>query len=307
MRILYIGGAGRSGSTIVDMILGNIPGFFSLGEIIDFWEHAETEDMLCGCGELIEACPFWKPVIHQLKYNHKRSFNEASNLKTKFDRTRYLPFHGIKQITYKKNYYAYLEHILDLYQTIDEFAGNKIVVDSSKTPAHLYFLSQIPSVDIRVLHLIRDPRAVAFSWKNNVKRDLAYKTRNSRMDQRSNINTIFRWSMENYFVELIGRTQSNYTVMKYEDFTYSPKSQLKSAMNNLGFPISSSDLDFVKKDSLNLHKTHSIGGNPMRFKKVNSIHYDASWKTEMSSTLINFLALIAFPLIIRHRYRLFNV
>jgi hypothetical protein len=35
IRVLYIAGPSRSGSTLIGRILGEIPGFFDTGELID--------------------------------------------------------------------------------------------------------------------------------------------------------------------------------------------------------------------------------------------------------------------------------
>src|SRR6266542_1121845 len=37
--VLFIGGYSRSGSTLLDLLLGQLPGFFSSGELAYIWSH----------------------------------------------------------------------------------------------------------------------------------------------------------------------------------------------------------------------------------------------------------------------------
>ena len=39
MTIVFIGGAGRSGSTLLEKILGNLDGCFSAGELRFIWQY----------------------------------------------------------------------------------------------------------------------------------------------------------------------------------------------------------------------------------------------------------------------------
>ena len=60
--VLFIGGLGRSGSTLVDRVLGQTPGVCSVGELVFLWERGLLANERCGCGEPFDGCPFWKEV-----------------------------------------------------------------------------------------------------------------------------------------------------------------------------------------------------------------------------------------------------
>ena len=55
-KVLYIGGFGRSGSTLVERILGQLPGFCSAGEIVFLWQRGLIDGQLCGCGVPVPEC-----------------------------------------------------------------------------------------------------------------------------------------------------------------------------------------------------------------------------------------------------------
>src|SRR3989337_1492741 len=88
MRILYIGGAGRSGSTLIELILGNMPGFFSVGEIRYFWEYVLEEDLSCGCGEIITSCTFWSKVLREILSHEQIDIQKVAATAQDIDRTR---------------------------------------------------------------------------------------------------------------------------------------------------------------------------------------------------------------------------
>jgi hypothetical protein len=62
LRVGYIGGTGRSGSTLLELILGSLPGFVAVGELYAIWSEGVVLNHRCGCGEPFGACPFWTAV-----------------------------------------------------------------------------------------------------------------------------------------------------------------------------------------------------------------------------------------------------
>ena len=62
--VVYIAGYGRSGSTLLDLLLGRLDGWFSMGEFRLFW-HALRDHWNCGCGREVAECPIWSAVLAQ--------------------------------------------------------------------------------------------------------------------------------------------------------------------------------------------------------------------------------------------------
>ena len=65
-QVVYVGSWGRSGSTLLDLVLGQIPGFVSVGELRYLWERGLAERQLCGCGRPVTGCPFWGAVLEEV-------------------------------------------------------------------------------------------------------------------------------------------------------------------------------------------------------------------------------------------------
>ena len=61
--VLYIAGTGRSGSTVLANILGEVDGVFAAGEVRYLWQRGLKEGRLCGCGLPVRECPVWSKVL----------------------------------------------------------------------------------------------------------------------------------------------------------------------------------------------------------------------------------------------------
>ena len=62
IKILYIGGYSRSGTTLLLRLLGELPGMVAVGELFDVWDRSYRQNQLCGCGTAFHECDFWREV-----------------------------------------------------------------------------------------------------------------------------------------------------------------------------------------------------------------------------------------------------
>ncbi len=62
IRVIYVVGAGRSGSTLLDTILGNHEYIESVGELINSPRAWSNPDEYCACGIQAGVCDFWRQV-----------------------------------------------------------------------------------------------------------------------------------------------------------------------------------------------------------------------------------------------------
>ncbi len=92
VKVLYVAGLGRSGSTILANTLGQVEGFFSGGELNFIWKHALIENRLCGCGRPSRECPFWGPVFDgEFGGQSEDLAREMMRLQYSGARTRHIP------------------------------------------------------------------------------------------------------------------------------------------------------------------------------------------------------------------------
>ena len=62
-QIVYIMGTGRSGTTILEVLLANNPGFTGVGEVHRVVRHGFLEDRVCSCGKSARQCEVWAQVL----------------------------------------------------------------------------------------------------------------------------------------------------------------------------------------------------------------------------------------------------
>jgi hypothetical protein len=65
VTVLYLAGWGRSGTTVLDNVLGQTTGMFSAGELHEIWQHGLAEHRLCGCNTPLTRCDVWKRVFDE--------------------------------------------------------------------------------------------------------------------------------------------------------------------------------------------------------------------------------------------------
>ncbi len=61
-RVLFTGGLGRSGSTLVEKLINELPSTFSVGETVHLWERGVRDHERCGCSEAFTDCAHWQAV-----------------------------------------------------------------------------------------------------------------------------------------------------------------------------------------------------------------------------------------------------
>ena len=300
IKVLYIAGWGRSGSTILDGILGQIPGLVSVGEIKFIWERGVIQNRRCSCGEPFSSCPFWTRVMSLTlpgaDPERVKSLDEASRR----TRTRHLPFMLLPGALgrYARDLDWYRETLVTLYRAVLQVASADTVVDSSKFPSYAFLLRQTPDFEIRVVHLVRDPRAVAYSWtRDKIDPDAPG---GEQMEKLPPFVTGLYWSAWNSSVERICAAQGiPRLVVRYEDLVASPRSKLDVIARWAG--IEGRPMPFVGENEVLLAPNHAVSGNAIRFNSGQvRILADDAWSREMNKGARRAAWLASWP--VRRRY-----
>ena len=83
IRVLYIMGAGHSGSTVLDIILGNHPDILSVGELSNFVRRRAINGKYCACGKPANTCQFWSNIYwewtHQIRTDDVEGYLALQN------------------------------------------------------------------------------------------------------------------------------------------------------------------------------------------------------------------------------------
>ena len=143
------------------------------GEIVHLWQRGIAENERCGCGLEFAACDFWQQVGKQAFGGwNKVDTDRIARLRDAVDRTRQIPRLALRSLPaqLRADLDEYSGYYLRLYRAIAAVSGCTALVDSSKHASLAFCLSRREDIDLRVIHMVRDSRAVAYSWTTKVAR-----------------------------------------------------------------------------------------------------------------------------------------
>lgn len=300
--VVYIGGLGRSGSTLLDRTLGQVPGMVAVGELVFLWERGLLNNELCGCGDPVRACPFWTAVGEEAFGGWDAVDVEATEAARKrVDRNRFVPFMRAPTVApgYARAMRSYAQTLGRLYAAITAVAGANVVVDSSKHVSTYELLRRVPGVQRRLVHLVRDPRAVAFSWSRTVQRpDVT--DREAFMPVLSPVRSAEKWLAYNEAFDLL-RGGGPRILQRYEDVVAAPERQIRRVLDLAG--TGDAELPFLDGGRLQLGLTHTISGNPSKFRTGTiDIRADDEWRRAMSVGARRTVTAITWPGLVRFGY-----
>jgi hypothetical protein len=303
VKVLYVVGLGRSGSTILSNSLGQIPGFFSGGELNFIWRHNVIENRLCGCGRPFRECPVWTKVMDEA-FGGMDGVDprEMMHLQNSGTRTRHIPSmltEGGRRALAER-----LEKLLlnygRLYEAVGSVTGSRVIVDSSKEPAHGFAMGMVPRVDFYALHLIRDPRAAAYSWsKKKYQPDTDTK---EYMVRFSPTKSSALWDSWNASAEALWRrTPERYLRLRYEDFVANPSQSFEKILRLVREPDAEPPL--VGEREVKLGVSHTVSGNPNRFETgAVELRTDREWISKMSPRDRALVTALTLPLLKHYGY-----
>ena len=304
IKVLNISGWGRSGSTLLGNILGQCEGFFYGGELRNIWIMSLVRERLCGCNKKVIDCDVWKEIFN-IAFGGMDKIN-AKDISFKIQQTTRTRYAFIESLPGGKKYYSQkaslcIEEIKKLMTAIKEYSNCKVIVDTTKSSLYSHLLSKIEDLDIYVIHLVRDPRGITYSWQKKVVQPDQDNT--IYMGQYSPFRSSFMWSTRNLLTEYFWKkNKDKYLRIRYEDFAEEPLAITNQILDFIGEP--SSKTPFISEKEIELHTNHSVWGNPGRFKtgKI-TLKLDEEWKRKLKTTDKLISTTATLPLLIKYGYK----
>ena len=282
-KLISILGAGHSGSTLLDLVLGNHSKIQSVGEI-SHWDQYLQQKKECACGVPPQSCEFWKPIVEQwyqylasmqsdettITDTRSRTVVGASprfRYRTCLGLTIFFPMYKWPHVTNTllPEFQQRATNINKLYDLVRKVSGKPVVCDSSKSNYRFRLLHARQPTNAKAIYLTRDGRAVAashFRRNNEAVRDGAK-----------------RWRFANIYTQKLLRTlpRESYIHIRYEELCREPEMTLSRICNFLGYPFEEEMMQFTGKT------LHNIGGNRMRMSGLFDIQEDLKWRETLSS------------------------
>jgi hypothetical protein len=300
MKIVYIAGRPHSGSTILDIILGNSSEIVSVGELSS---GIKKDDPVCSCDNEIEKCEFWGLVKKEFLNQFPDQWSNLSKATVYWD-----CFYRIPQILMNsKKIKEYQEQVRCIFSIISQLARKDIVVDSSKEIGRAFFLlKRFP--DAKVIHLVRDIDGSIRSkyWRLREERFFRF-----QWITWTNIQNYFpflflfaiSWVVGNLLAEVLKLMYRDRIIsIKYENLCAEPEKELSLIGEFIGVDLK----DVIK--SINSHSElmigHKIGGNRIRNNKSVSFNPQAEKLRDQLPQRYKLIGrFITWPLRIYYGYR----
>lgn len=270
VKLLYLAGVPRTGTTLICSVLGQVDGFFAAGELTGIWSKPLSERK-CACGSSFLECPVWQPALRHA-YGTPENAPDGKQMVQWESRARLRDLPKILKPGGTKWLMAqtgnYVPQLARLYAGAGMAAGCHVVVDTSKQFLHSFLFIDAPGIELYTVHILRDPRACA---------EKAIK-RGARFLKEGIIDWIVFHTLHEKFGMLF---PERYLQIKYEDFTCKPEEMIRRVVAFTGENASS--LPFVDTHRVEIKSSHIAAGNPNRSQlgKV-EIKEDRDWETRLS-------------------------
>lgn len=296
--VLYIAGYGRSGTTLLDIALGQHPAIMGGGEIATLARHVWPNDEYCACGVPVRQCAMWSGIVAQW------SEGEAPTLIDDFRRAqeRTETILGLGRFLERVRSSPHASRTVKLFEAIAAGSGSTIVVDSSKLPGRASVLAETRGIELAVVHVVRDPRGVAWSLKKSFKRQVDVGLQRE-LRPKPLLYTALRWMIVNLATERLCRRLGAGRALriKYEDFVADPEGTLRQILKLVHSRIPEQPLQVAVSP---MSPQHQVAGSRHRMQHEIVVRHDERWKETMPRLQRWLVTLACAPLLWRYGYSL---
>jgi hypothetical protein len=294
IRYVCMPGSPFTGSTLLGSLLAEHPDCASIGAAVGLIRRSDLSTYQCSCGRLFRDCEFWNDIAARtralghpvnvfktnfwnthLRLSHNRLVNALLVRSLRSDRLNEvrdivvdrLP--GVRRAVSEMGWNTW-----SLAKAVIERTGKTVFVDTARDHQRPKYLAGHPLLDIRVIHLIRDPRGNSTSIMKHTGVDAATAAR--------------EWKRYNVEAARVRRylPDTSWMTLHYQDLCADPGRVLDRISDFLGVERVST------QPILQPAESHIIG-NKMRLKGRSEVREDLSWQTRLSGAELASIARIA--------------
>ncbi len=272
-RVVQIGGANRSGTTLLEHLLADRMGAVALGEVHHVFQRGVIENQRCSCGAPFWECDWWSQTAETVFGTPERARARVTKIvEQQWSSVRRYPAVRARRSTQLP---VFESIVADLFTVLAEQAGGRWLIDSSKDPSWFEITGRVAH-RTELVHVVRDIRGVVASHRRRVVRPEII-DRTELMPRCSVMRTAAEWTVFNGLTALV-RSADNYRQVRYEDLCADPESTLELLR-----------AEFALNERRRPPVFHSVSGNPMRFSATNAgpieVKLDDGWRSELPLSL----------------------
>jgi hypothetical protein len=218
LRVVYVLSVQNSGSTLLDAVLGAAPGARSLGEAAGFHRYGDAGP--CDCGRPAATCGPCAAVVDTI--------DRAGGL-DRYRAVARLPMRGRClhwAVVPTRTRRAYARAADAMFEAVAATTGATVLVDSSKNVGRAAALLADSRHDVRIVHLVRDPRGYIQSRQR----------RADAVGREPAAVTFLKWLGKNALISaLVGlRARGRAMRCRYEDLLADPAATIAAVADLAG-------------------------------------------------------------------------
>jgi Sulfotransferase family len=299
VRVLFVMGHGSSGTTILGNTLGEVDGLFHAGELRTIWGEALAGLQTCGCGRPIRECPVWSRILADgFPGLDDAGAARLARLHADTIRVRYT-FRLLREKPGAPSHWAALREYAEvagrLYRAIAAATGARVIVDTSKRTGDAALLRLLPGVDPLVLHVVRDPRAVAYSWSHRSGSPPGELATAGEWLAFSTLGEAVKWRLG------AGRSM----VLRHEDFAERPRASIERVLRFVGAAGTPIPLSGPEDRTVEFGENHTVAGHWTRFNRGSTdLRLSTEWRSKQGRGQRLLVTGVTLPLLPRYGYPL---
>jgi Sulfotransferase family len=302
--VLYILGSSRTGSGILARFLSTIEGTAYAGELRRLYSRGIRPGRTCSCGRSHSDCPVWSKLLIPGASHLQPSLAELGRIQREAAPDRHPWFAALRYIRRssppepQSSAGRYLAAYAALHESFGEATGANVIINSSKSPADAALLALAPSLSVRCVQMVRDPRAVAFSFQKHAGKNAGLAGRMKAL------GAAFSWLGKQVTGELVRRRypRDRWVVVGYERFCEDPRPTVEAVAKWLAVPPPLADL----RPGIPLTVQEAHGPDGSRWRRFVGtevvLEEDDRWRRDMHPLDRFLVTLVTFPLLHRYGY-----
>ncbi len=298
IKLIYIAGYGRSGTTLLDIALGEQPAIMGAGEVSTLARHVWNEGEYCACGARVRDCTVWRSIVERWREGEPASL--MGEYRKAQERTESIIGLGriFGPVFGRGGRREHARRTMRLLTSMAAISGRPVLLDSSKLPGRAFALASLAEVDLYVVHVVRDGRGVAWSLLKGHRRQ-ADKGVQRDLVPKPLLYTAIRWTIVNLATEWLCRRlgPSHAIRVRYEDFVADPQATIGAITALVGEVAQATPGDTFAPQ-------HQVAGSRHRMQRSITVRKDETWKTEMPRAKRIVFTLACAPLLRRYGYAL---
>jgi len=287
--VLYILGAGRSGSTVFAAVLSDHKDIQNTGELHHFFSYLKNNEY-CSCGNKFEDCEIWGRVKVMLPEELNKNADTYEVLSNRMEYHSAIPRYLLKKIP-AKDFEKYKKAQINILNAIYD-GESRYILDSAKYIGRFLALRRICKRKMKGIFLVRDVRGVIWSFRKKVQ------------TQSTPLRTIIYYLLINLVGQIVIWTSPKGQVLKvrYEDLTDQPAETLQRIGKFLEIDFSLTIKKIQNQKPVKI--AHLIGGNRLKKNPEITLGKDVEWVEGMSRLQKTVYYLVALPLMIINGYKM---